>query len=126
MDTVIFNGTNNIVCLLKKFKLWKVLRITAWMLRFVFNSKAKRRGVLTTSYAKQRDNGLNWRREVGNKHYMAISIKLELATDEQGLLRYGGCITGKHPGYQPYKHLLTKLVKDVPSKILKKGGLTMA
>ena len=101
--------------LLEKHNLWKILRITAWIIRFVFNlpEKPKRCGVLSTFELQEAMK--YWIKTIQCEALMDpsfedISNGLGLSTDDEGLLRCRGRIIGEHPLYLPSKHAFTKLV----------------
>ena len=116
--------------LLEKHNFWKILRITAWIIGFIFNltGKPRRCSVLSTFELQEALN--YWIKVTQNEaltdpSFEDISNRLVLSKDGEGLLRCRGRIIGENPLYLPSKHAFTKLViKDAHLKTLH-GGVTL-
>ena len=110
--------------LLKKHNLWKVLRIGAWINRFLLNCKAKPRdrhlGPLCASEIKIVTKW--WIKRAQNEakcHPVLAKESLELNLQENGehILDSRGRIEGFYPIYLPDNHIFTeKLVEDCTCK----------
>ena len=97
---------NNLNDLLVKWNLWKVLRIVAWIFRFVSNTtkRGKTKGVLTTNEINHAETfwiKLVQEEAAKEENHSAIASKLGLDADEKGALRCKGRIIGEHPVYLP-------------------------
>jgi hypothetical protein len=120
--------------LLGKYKLWKVLRVGAWINRFILNCKAKRRdrdfGPLRASEIKIVKKW--WIKRVqddGKAHpnFANESLELNLQENNEQVLECRGRIQGSYPIYLPDNHTFTeKLVEDSHLQTLHGGvPLTM-
>ena len=116
--------------LLEKHILWTILRITAWIVRFILNLTGKPRicDVLSTFELQEAMN--YWIKAAQNEaltdpSFKDISNRLGLSADEEGLPHCRGRIIGEHSLYLPSKHAFTKLVvEDAHLKTLY-GGVTL-
>lgn len=121
--------------LLSKHDLWKVLRIGAWVRRFIHNCKltavTRESGPLTTIDV---ENQKTWwirraQRDTQNKaHYVKDQLQLNLQLNQQQVLECRGRIQGEYPIYLSDDHPFTsKLVHQAHLATLHGGvGLTMA
>ena len=121
--------------LLEAHNLQKVIRIGAWVKRFVNNSKCpinkRKTGPLST--AKIQDQYLWWTKRAQqdatiNGEMEKSKIQLNLQPNEAGVLECRGRIEGDYPVFLPQNHLFTrKLVEQAHLTTLHGGvGMTMA
>ena len=119
--------------LLEAHTLPRVLRVGAWIWRFIHNCRhpdAKVTGpVNTTEVLKQK---AWWIKRVqddaaASKHYQEDRLQLNLQPNDQQILECRGSIQGEYPVYLPDTHLYTKkFVKQEHLRTLHGGvGLTM-
>ena len=118
--------------LLKKHNLWKVLRIGAWINRFLLNCKAKPRdrqlGPLRASEIKIVKKW--WIKRVQNEAknqpvFAKESLELNLQVNDEHILECRGRIQGVYPVYLPDNHTFTeKVVEDSHLQTLH-GGVTL-
>lgn len=94
--------------MLRKHNYWKILRITAFMMRFVHNCQqnVKRKGPLTTEEIAAAEN--RWLKIAQEDGEMQCTF--ELKKDNLELWRCHGRVTGYHPVFIPRKHPLAKLI----------------
>ena len=120
--------------LLKKHDLWKVLRVGAWINRFLFNCKAKpkdrRLGPLVASEIKMVKKW--WIRRAQSEarrqpSFVKESLELNLQQNDEQILECRGRIQGSYPVYLPDSNTFTeKLVENSHLKTLHGGvALTM-
>ena len=121
--------------LLDKYELWKVLRVGAWMRRFIQNSKLaagnRESGPLTTAETEAQ---IKWwikraqRDARNNAHFEEDQLHLNLQLNDQRVLECRGRLEGEYPIYLPDDHPFTrKLVHQAHLTTLHGGvGLTMA
>ena len=118
--------------LLEKHNLWKILLITVWIIRFIFNLTGKPRSCSVLSTFELQEAMNYWIKVTQNEaltdpSYEDISNRLGLSVDEESLLHCRGRIIGEYPLYLPCKHAFTKLViEHAHLKTLREGvTLTM-
>ena len=121
--------------LLEAHDLRKVMRVGAWVERFVNNSKCpinkRKTGLLST--AEIQDQYLWWTKRTQrdatiNGEIEKSKIQLNLQPSDAGVLECRGRIEGDYPVFLPQNHLFTrKLVEQVHLTTLHSGvGMTMA
>lgn len=118
-----------------KFTYWKVLRITAFLKRFVNNCKAQSKGGRDASgHMHHKLTGPLTTEEI--KAAEAIWIKMvqgsaecssieQLKPDKDSILRYDGRVPGHNPIYLPRQHKLTNLIIQHSHKSTFHGGVSM-
>ena len=103
--------------LLDKHPLSKLLRIGAWIRRFISNCKSqpqdRKVGPINTQEIKQQQ--LWWIRRVqeaahGVSHFQADQLQLNLQLNDKEILECRGRIVGEYPIYLPDTHPFTALV----------------
>ena len=89
--------------MLEKHKLYKFLRITAWIKRFLNNcQKTNRNGLLKTKQSIKRNSGLKENNRVKDKQKFKISKEmLDLQANVEGIYVCRGRIEGSHPVFIP-------------------------
>ena len=99
--------------LIEKYSYWKAIRVTAWVNRFLLNSKHGKLliGPLSTTEIELAKN--HWVRKVQSDAQTAIVYeqqkeKLNLKKDEDGIQRCYGRIEGDYPIYLPDSDLFAK------------------
>ena len=117
--------------ILVKHALWKTLRITAWVARFIRNAKSdqgRRQGPLTTEEIQEQ---IDWwlRREQSSyeesDQMREYQQRLNLKKNDRGLLVCQGRIQGEYPIYIPPESILAeKLVMHEHLRTLH-GGVSM-
>ena len=119
--------------LLERRDLQSVLRISAWILRFVCNCQSKQgqNGPLTTTEVNKMKNWWIKRVQLQDSitaHHEWTKVALTLQKNVEGLLECRGRIRGKYPVYLSSNGPLTrKLLERVHVETLHGGvGLTMA
>ena len=121
--------------LLANHELWKVLRIGAWLRRFIHNCKTtamtRESGPLTTIEIETQKKWWIKRAQhdaQNNAHYEEDQLQLNLQLNEQQVLECRGRLQGEYPIYLPDDHPYTsKLVHQAHLSTLHGGvGLTMA
>lgn len=119
---------------IQKCEFRKVIRITAWITRFIRNAKVKHRGriegPLTTDEIEEAT--LVWVKRVqhrceNTKQFQKDRLKLNLQKDGRGVYECRGRLQGDYPIYLPDQTVFTeKLVMNAHSRTLLGGiGLTM-
>ena len=117
-----------------KFSLWRKLRITAWITRFLHNTRIpnqqKKTGSLTTEeLRKQRRVWQRRAQQEGteSKHFQQDCLQLNLQQNDQKLLECRGRIQGVNPVYLPDKSIYSeKFVQESNEATLHVGvSLTM-
>ena len=106
---------NMIQDLLNKFKLWKVIRVVAWIRRFINNcrSKSRRSNSLATHETQEAEKcivKISQNAKMLENDYEDISKRLGLTPDEEGILRCRRRVTGKYPVYIPTNSKLARLI----------------
>ena len=119
-----------------KYPLTKSLRIAAWVIRFIHNTREKtnkRRsaGPLNTEdieKAKTWCIRLAQRAEQVSSNFQTDKIQLNLQPNKEGLLECRGRIVGEYPIYLPDTHPFTAKMVELAHLVTKHGGvgLTMA
>ena len=120
--------------LLTKYNLHKILRVTAWIKRFIYNTQLKKSvrigGPLTTDDIERAK--VYWVRQTQQEYENADQFqedkgKLNLQRDKTGIYRCMGRIVGDYPIYLPPKNIFSeKIVEDAHLCTLHGGvGLTM-
>ncbi|XP_028413531.1 uncharacterized protein LOC114536368 [Dendronephthya gigantea] len=120
--------------LLEKFELWKMLRIGAWVARFVSNARIhggeKSLGPITTEEIQKQV--LFWVKRVQGRNETTDTFhddrsRLNLQTTKDGVYECRGRLQGLYPTYLPDQEMFTeKLVMDAHIRTLHGGvGLTM-
>ncbi|XP_028416198.1 uncharacterized protein LOC114539993 [Dendronephthya gigantea] len=120
--------------LLEKFELWKMLRIGAWVARFVSNARIhggeKSLGPITTEEIQKQL--LFWVKRVQGRNETTDTFhddrsRLNLQTTKDGVYECRGRLQGLYPTYLPDQEMFTeKLVMDAHIRTLHGGvGLTM-
>lgn len=123
---------NIILKLLEKHSLWKFLRITSWIRRFIINLRGhKQSGPLTTDEIEQQME--HWVKSTQEQHvndpdFNSDRERLNLRKNDARIYECHGRITGEFPIYLPTKSILAeKLVTDAHLQTLHGGvSLTMA
>ena len=132
--TTIERSSNTLDKLLQKFSLWKTLRITAWMMRFIKNIKVKKEeqqsGPLVTQEIQNAQS--TWIKLVQevyeeSKTFQEDKERLNLKKNNAGIYVCHGRVVGDYPIYLPRSALFTeKLVMDAHLNTLHGGvGDTM-
>ena len=107
MDNTQEGWTNKI---LQKHKYWKLLRITAFVQRFINNcrNESKKSGPLNTEEM-----------ELAEQTWVALAQKgcelqnnVPIKKDKSGIWRWHGRVPGYHPIFLPRQHKLTELVVE--------------
>ena len=96
---------------IKKYSFWKLVRVTAYVRRFIFNckNKVKYDGSLTTFELKQAK--IYWVKRA-QTHPIVNNIDLGLRKDNENVLRYHGRVPGYNPIFIPRQHpLAAKLIE---------------
>ena len=119
-----------------KFNLWKTLRVTSWILRFVNNCKSKSKqkrvnGPLSTDEIEA--SNLTWIKKTQSNHENTDKFKIDnrrlnLQKNIRGVYICLGRIEGSYPIYLPADDVFTqKLVQHSHKRTLHGGvGFTMA
>ena len=98
--------------LIERFSFWKLVRVTAWVQRFIFNCRNKvkqREGSLKTIELKEAET--YWVKRA-QTHPVVSDIDLRLRKDKDGVLRYHGRVPGYNPIFLPRQHpLAAKLIE---------------
>lgn len=103
--------TDEFDVLVEKFALWKVLRVCAWILRFVNNTRKHKEqrtnGPLTTDEIEKQT--LFWVARAqnsakGREKFEEDRLQLNLQERQNGLLECRGRIQGDYPIYLPDSH----------------------
>ena len=123
---------NDFVKLLSKFAYWKTLRVIAWLLRFVGNTRClpDRRvtSPLTTSEIEKAEKllTLNGQQQI-DETFPQDLLRLNLQPNEDGVLECRGRVQGFYPIYIPGSSLWArKFVEHAHKSTLHGGvGLTM-
>ena len=135
MATTIERPPNVLDQLLERFSLWKTLRITAWMMRFIENTRIKEKdqrrfGTLRTQEIQKAKS--TWIKLVQEVHEKSEAFKedkgrLNLRKNDSGIYICQGRIIGDYPIYLPRSALFAeKLVMDAHLNTLHGGvGDTM-
>ena len=105
---------------LGRFEYWKAMRVTAWIVRFIRNSQAKKasriKGPLSTPEIQEQIT--KWVKRVqsrakSNDSFKEDEQKLNIQENDEGILECRGRIQGQCPIYLPSDTLFTeKLVMD--------------
>ena len=110
---------------LEKFPFWKMVRITAFVLRFIGRCKGQKieEGLLTSKEIESAE--LFWIKKVQKSKEMAAET--DLKKDADGIFRCSGRIPGYSPIFLPRNHkLVTSLIKQSHMKTLHGGvAITM-
>ena len=124
---------NTVQDLLNKFRLWKVIRVVAWIRRFTHNcrSKSRKHNALSTREIQEAGRCLvrmSQTAKMLENDYQEISQRLGLTLDEEGILRCRGRVTGEYPVYIPTNSMLARrIIEDARERTLHGGTtLTMA
>lgn len=121
--------------LLEKFSQWKTIRVTAWIIRFTQNSRAKKskrlEGPLTADETKKAE--LFWVKRVhaqatADGRYQEDKLQLNLQPNRDGVLECHGRGQGHYPIFLPDGQQYTeKLAAQAHVAVLHGGvGSTMA
>ena len=98
--------------LLEKCNLWKLLRITSWISRFVNNvSRTKLKGPLTTEELINQQKFWTKREQLGyknDKKFKSDTEHLNLKENTKGIYECQGRIQDHYPVYLPSKSLLSE------------------
>ena len=91
---------NTVQDLLNKFRVWKVIRVVAWVRRFIHNcrSKSRKHNALTTREIQEARKCLvrmSQTVKMLENDYQEISQRLGLTLDEEGILRCRRRVTGE-------------------------------
>ena len=134
LATAITRDDDRMDKLLEAHNLQKVIRVGAWVKRFVNNSKfpnnKRKTGPLST--AEIQDQYLWWMKRAQdatiNSEIEKSKIQLNLQPNDAGVLECRGRIEGDYPVFLPQDHLFTrKLVEQAHLTTLHGGvGMTMA
>ena len=121
--------------MLHKYSLWRTLRITAWVARFVRNTRSptlqRKRGLLTTEELNVQRRFWEKRAQqegLQSEQFEKDRLQLNLQQSDQQLLECRGRIQGVYPLYLPDTAVYTKkFVQEAHEATLHGGlGLTMA
>ena len=121
---------NTVQDLLNKFRVWKVIRVVAWVRRFIHNcrSKSRKHNALTTREIQEARKCLvrmSQTVKMLENDYQEISQRLGLTLDEEGILRCRGRVTGEYPVYIPTNSMLARrIIEDAHERTLH-GGVTL-
>ena len=120
---------NMIQDLLSKFKLWKVIRVVAWIRRFINNcrSKLRRSNSLVTQETQEAEKcivKISQNSKMLENDYEDISKRLGLTPDKEGILRCRGRVTGEYPVYIPTNSKLARLIIEDAHERTLHGGVT--
>jgi hypothetical protein len=120
---------NMIQDLLNKFKLWKVIRVVAWIRRFInyCRSKSRRSNSLVTHETQEAEKcivKISQNAKMLENDYEDISKRLGLTPDEEWILRCRGRVTGKYPVYIPTNSKLARLIIEDAHERTLHGGVT--
>ena len=109
--------------LLEKYKLWKTLRITAFILRFVTNCRRKKKqtGMLTTEEIESAERF--WIKEA--QQVEEIQSDVPLKKDQQGIWRCDGRVPDYHPIFLPRSHTFVKLLIEQTHGRMLHGGVSV-
>ena len=119
---------DSLLLLIQKFSFLKIMRITAWLLRFRNNcikQGIKRSGPLTTEELQELTTA--WIKRIQNEYLKDMKIedekaKLQLDKSQSGILLCRGQIQGNHPIYiPPNNEFAEKLVMNAHLKTLHGG-----
>ena len=121
--------------LLEKFTKWKAIRVAAWIIRFIQNSRTKNTerlgGLLTANETKKAE--LFWVKRVQERatadgRYQEDKLQLNLQQNRDGILECRGRVQGHYPIFLPDGQRYTeKLVAQTHVAALHGGvGSTMA
>ena len=135
LATAITRDDDRMDKLLEDHDLWKVIRVGAWVERFVNNSKCpinkRKTGPLST--AEIQDQYLWWTKRVQrdstiNSKIKKSKVQLNLQPNNTGVLECRGRFKGDYPVFLPQNHPFTrKLVEQVHLTTLHgRVGMTMA
>ena len=93
---------------LERFEYWKAMRVTAWIVRFIRNSQAKKasriKGPLSTPEIQEQIT--QWVKQVqsrakSNDSFKEDEQKLNIQKNDEGILECRGRIQGQCPIYLP-------------------------
>ena len=120
---------NMIQDLLNKFKLWIVIRVVAWIRKFVNNcrSKLRRSNSLVTQETQEAEKcivKISQNAKMLENDYEDISKRLGLTPDVEGILRCRGRVTGEYPVYIPTNSKLARLIIEDAHERTLHGGVT--
>ena len=98
--------TDELDTLFEKFSYWKVMRICAWIMRFIRNARSARMRKLTGALTTEDTNKANvfWVKRVQarvplDKYYQEDQLQLNLQPNSEGVLECRGRIQGHYPVY---------------------------
>ena len=116
--------------LLNKFSLWKVIRITCWMRRFIKNCRAKSdeslKGPLSTNETEEAN--IVWIKRTqaafeNTERFHEDKERLNLQRDYRGIYVCMGRIEGEYPIYLPSKNVFSeKVVQNAHMRTLHGGA----
>eukprot|EP00794_Sanderia_malayensis_P008666 gene8666-9599_t len=108
--------------LLEKGTLWKKLRITAYMWRFINNcrGKEKRSGLLTTEEIEAADK--MWIKRVQRSE--PLKCEIDLKQDSAGIWRCDGRVADYNPIFLPRSHRYVTLLIQQYHRRLLHGGVS--
>ena len=120
---------NMIQDLLNKFKLWKLIRVVAWIRRFINNcrSKLRRSNSLVTQETQEAEKcivKISQNAKMLENDYEDVSKRLGLTPDVEGILRCRGRVTGEYPVYIPTNSKLARLIIEDAHERTLHGGVT--
>ena len=119
---------------MEKYELWKAVRITTWVVRFINNCRAKRlsrkKGPISTEETEERVNFWIRRTQAryeGTVEFQEEQLRLNLQKNGRGVHECRGRIQGHYPTFLPDKSTLAeKIVMNAHAQTLHGGiGLTM-
>ena len=100
--------TDELDMLLEKFSYWKVMRMCAWIMRFIRNARSAKMTRLTGPLTTDKTNKPNvlWLKRVQtraplDKYYQEDQLQLNLQSNSGGLLECRGQTQGHYPVYLP-------------------------
>ena len=116
-------SANQMRDLLEKHTLWKTLQITAFIQRFVNNTrrKEKQTKMLTTEEIESAERF--WIKEAQQDDEMQSDVPLK--KDQLGIWRCEGRVPNYHPIFLPRNHTLVKLLIEQSHRRMLHGGVSM-
>ena len=123
-------GDDNIGKVIEKFSLWKTLRITSWIQRFVNNCKVKKKhrknGPLNTEDIESANT--YWMRRTQRNHedteiFREDKEKLNLQKNGQGIYVCMGRVIGDYPIYLPSKDIFSEKIVERAHMMTLHGGV---
>ena len=109
--------------LLEKFLYWKMVRITAFVMRFIAKCRGDetREAMLTSEETESAE--LHWRRKAQQSE--ELKSKTDLKRDANGIWRCDGRVPGYNPIFLPRKHKLVQALIEHSHRRTLHGGVSM-